>query len=147
MNKIVLIFFIVSGILFFDSSVSAQNKIDSAKIKAEFVKKLKVNTVSPRKAAIRSAILPGLGQIYNKKYWKLPLVYGAIGVTTGIFIYNVNNYKRLRDAYRYKTDTFPQNDILVYYKFRNLSSVSIKSYRNSFRQNVDYSVLFFLLFS
>ena len=37
------------------------------------------NPLSPAKAAFYSAILPGLGQAYNKKYWKIPFVYGALG--------------------------------------------------------------------
>ncbi len=57
---------------------------------------------SPRVAAIRSALLPGLGQIYNKKYWKLPIVYGALGTTAGIFIYNLGYYKDTRFAYKVK---------------------------------------------
>lgn len=51
---------------------------------------------SPRKAILYAAILPGLGQIYNKKYWKLPLVYGgfyAIG-------YYIDNYNRLYTEYK-----------------------------------------------
>ncbi len=101
---------------------------------------------SPRKAAIKSAIVPGLGQIYNKKYWKLPLVYGALGTTAGVFIYNVKTYKKLRTAYTLKADDNPDNDILIDPKFRNISAQSLKSYRNVFRQNVDYSVLFFIIF-
>src|SRR5215467_14408397 len=48
---------------------------------------------SPRKAAIRSAIIPGWGQIYNKKYWKVPIVWGALGITAKIFATNVQTYK------------------------------------------------------
>ena len=40
---------------------------------------VKINPLAPAKAAFFSAIVPGLGQAYNKKYWKIPLVYGAIG--------------------------------------------------------------------
>jgi hypothetical protein len=101
---------------------------------------------NPRTATIRSAIVPGLGQIYNRKYWKLPLVYGALGVTAGIFVYNVKTYRLLRQAYVYASDTFPANDNLIDPRFKNLSPGAIRSYRNSFRQNVDYSVLFFILF-
>src|SRR5689334_18100373 len=54
---------------------------------------------SPRVAALRSALLPGLGQIYNKKYWKLPIVYGGLGTCAGIFFYNLKNYRDTRFAY------------------------------------------------
>ena len=101
---------------------------------------------NPRKATIRSAIIPGWGQLYNKKYWKLPLVYGALGATAGIYFYNLKTYKILKLAYTYASDTDPSNDVLIDPQFSNLSANAIKSYRNSFRQNIDYSVLFFLLF-
>jgi len=101
---------------------------------------------SPKKAAFRSAVLPGWGQAYNKKYWKIPIVYGALGTTAAIFVFNLETYKSLKQAYIYIRDTFPYNDTLIEPRFRNLSPESIRSYRNSFRQNVDYSVLFFFVF-
>lgn len=64
------------------------------------IKREPINPLSPAKAAFYSAILPGLGQAYNKKYWKIPIVYGALG--TGIYFYVNNNkeYNRYRDAYK-----------------------------------------------
>jgi hypothetical protein len=54
---------------------------------------------SPRKAVVCAIVCPGLGQIYNQKYWKLPIVYGAIG-TFGYFInYNQLKYKKFKNAY------------------------------------------------
>ncbi len=102
----------------------------------------------PRIAAIRSAILPGWGQITNKKYWKLPIVYGALGTTAVIFFRNVNQYKEARDAYINATDGNDLNDNLIpepYYTVRSQPE-RIRTFRNQVRQNVDYSVLFFLLF-
>jgi hypothetical protein len=59
-----------------------------------------IDALSPSRAAFYSAILPGLGQAYNKKYWKIPIVYAAIG--TGIYFYldNTKEYNRYRDAYK-----------------------------------------------
>lgn len=105
---------------------------------------------NPRKAAIRSAIIPGWGQVYNRKYWKVPIVYGALGTTAGIFVYNLKNYKDTRFAYRVKynmrvngTDStlFPKiKDVL-----KPLSEASLRSYRDQFRRDIDYSVIFFLI--
>ncbi|MEP7142877.1 MAG: DUF5683 domain-containing protein [Ferruginibacter sp.] len=108
--------------------------------------KIIVKKFDPRIATRRSAMIPGWGQIYNRKYWKLPLVYGALGITAGVFFYNVKTYKLLRRAYIYKIDTISANDSLVDPRFTNLSAEAIRTYRNSFRQNVDYSVLFFIVF-
>jgi hypothetical protein len=53
---------------------------------------------APKKAALLSAVLPGLGQAYNKKYWKIPVLYAG-GATLGYFIsFNNKNYKRFKKA-------------------------------------------------
>ncbi|MES2748656.1 MAG: DUF5683 domain-containing protein [Bacteroidota bacterium] len=64
------------------------------------LKKTEINPLAPSKAAFYSAILPGLGQAYNKKYWKIPIVYAALGV--GVYSYTWNNkkYHSYRDAYK-----------------------------------------------
>lgn len=55
---------------------------------------------SPHKASIYSAVFPGLGQIYNKKYWKLPFVYGGIGGVSYAIHFNSKYYNIYRSAYR-----------------------------------------------
>jgi len=113
---------------------------------------------SPKTAAIRSALVPGWGQIYNRKYWKLPIVYGALGVTGGIFIYNLKNYRDLRFAYKARVEASPSAtnprptaaDSVNYYKakplLRDLDINALLTYRDDFRRNIDYSVLVFILF-
>ncbi|MBS2096657.1 DUF5683 domain-containing protein [Carboxylicivirga linearis] len=64
----------------------------------EFVKEKKPH--SPHKASFYAAILPGMGQIYNKKYWKLPILYGGIGATGYAIHFNSKYYKKYRSAYR-----------------------------------------------
>ena len=69
----------------------------------------------PSRAAFYSAVLPGLGQIYNKKYWKLPLVYGGLGAFTAVYITNDREYNRVRDAFKIRlaggtNDEFSRED-------------------------------------
>ena len=60
---------------------------------------------SPKKAALLSAILPGAGQVYNKKYWKVPIIYaGAAGLAYS-FQFNQSRYIKYRDAYKYRIDS------------------------------------------
>src|SRR3569833_498790 len=71
-------------------------QVDTAVAKDSIIIKPKHD---PHKATMRSLILPGWGQIYNREYWKLPLVYAAIGIPIGTYFYNNTWYKRTRDAY------------------------------------------------
>lgn len=126
---------------------------DSLSKVAEPVKDKKVDSVlkvhSPRKAIIRSAIIPGWGQIYNKKYWKLPLVYGALGATGYVFFDNLQVYKDSRFAYKAKYQA-SRGDSTDYFKIKPeylvYSLESLRANRDQFRKYIDYSVLFFVFF-
>jgi len=131
-----------SVIIAHDSTIVLEKKNDT----------IKKRVFSPRAAAIRSAILPGLGQIYNKKYWKLPIVYGAMGVTAYIFFDNLKTYKEYRFAYKARiiassglpADSALYNQLKPEYKIYDPNS--IRTARDQFRQYIDYSVLVFVLF-
>lgn len=62
---------------------------------------------TPGKAALRSLIVPGLGQAYNKKHWKIPIVYAAYGTGVGFIIYNQRRYKDFKYAYEQSVDDLP----------------------------------------
>jgi hypothetical protein len=109
----------------------------------------KVRVYSPGQAALRSAILPGLGQIYNKKYWKLPIVYGALGISGSIFVFNLKWYKRTRYAYKVLVARDTPNfvnvhkDLQLFIKRGDANSLSYA--RDEYRRRIDYSVLFFVI--
>ena len=106
----------------------------------------------PRRATLYSTFFPGLGQIYNRKYWKLPLVYAAVGIPAYTYFYNKSWYQKCQQALAVLLDT-PLTDAKlksVDPKLRVFLTSgddnSLRSYRNQFRKDQDYSVIFFLLF-
>src|ERR1700744_6365817 len=112
----------------------------------------------PRKATLYSAVCPGLGQIYNHKYWKLPIVYAAVGIPAYTFFYNRGWYNKCQYALTVLNNytdsgatTIPPSALtkvnaqLVPF-VTGLQDNALRNYRNEFRQNEDYSILFFLLF-
>lgn len=68
-----------------------------------------IDPLRPAKAAFLSAVLPGLGQAYNKKYWKIPIVYGALGTGMYFYLNNDKEFRRYRSAFRSRLAGF-END-------------------------------------
>ncbi|MBL7697088.1 MAG: hypothetical protein JNK79_02980 [Chitinophagaceae bacterium] len=117
------------------------------------VVKKKVHT--PRGATLRSLVVPGWGQIYNRKYWKVPIVYGAIGVPIYTFTYNRKWYNKIKYALsivannRYDgpnaQDSLERLDPALRYLVEQKEQGALIDYRNDYRRDMDYSILFTLL--
>ncbi|MCH3882448.1 MULTISPECIES: DUF5683 domain-containing protein [Tenacibaculum] len=123
-------------------SLFANAQIDTTAIK---IKELSIqegvyNPLSPSKAAFYSAVFPGGGQIYNKKYWKAPLVWAAIGTATYFYIDNSNEYDRYRTAFKLREqglqDEFTRDDGSII-----LSTASLENAQTTLRKNRDLSLL------
>ena len=102
---------------------------------------------SPRKATIYSAALPGLGQIYNRKYWKVPLVYGGFA-TLGYFInFNHGEYTTYRQAYSDIADNDPNTNsylnLITNYDGNRVTQYTerLRSYKDYWRRNRDLLVI------
>ncbi len=155
---VIVFFFLLTGsnlcaqkdtLILKDTGSIQKNK--KAVVKKEKTKIFAIDTskpYNPRVAILRSAILPGWGQFTNKKYWKMPIVYGALGTTAYIFVRNIKQFREANSSYKNAIDGDTSNDKLIpepYYSVRS-NPDRIKNFRNQVRQNVDYSVLFFIAF-
>lgn len=119
-------------------SVFAQKKEKDEKLMAKdsVVNSYKMNPLAPSRAGFLSAILPGMGQAYNKKYWKMPIVYGGLGV--GIYLYSTNDklYNQFRDEYKSRLAGNPSNNLS---QFNNNTLIAGQ---RVYRRNRDLSLLF-----
>lgn len=90
------------------------------------------------KAGFYSALFPGLGQIYNKKYWKLPIVYGAFGVSVGFIIFNQNKVNCYEDQYFLRQEGIQSN---CQDRDESLSDEQILEQREYYRKNLEVSYI------
>jgi hypothetical protein len=88
-QKVYFIFLL--GLLLGSLPNYSQEKKNAIIVAKESLKYQEINPLAPAKAAFYSAVLPGLGQAYNKKYWKIPLAYAGIGA--GLYYYNIKQYQ------------------------------------------------------
>jgi len=95
----------------------------------------------PTKAALLSAAIPGLGQAYNKKYWKIPLVWLGLGAFGYFIVWNNDQYQFYRRNLIYEIAGDPK-----YKNETGLNQSTLKSARDQYRRNRDQLVLYGILF-
>ncbi len=138
MTKIV---YILRLIIFFGSISSfAQSELGKGLIVLDSIKKNEINPLAPAKAAFYSAILPGMGQVYNKRYWKIPLVYGALGTSIYFYIDNNKKYHQYRDVYKRRLEGFTGDE------FSYLDDTRLIAAQKFYQKNRDLSALITALF-
>jgi hypothetical protein len=127
-------------------SLHAKDVKDTVQVKP-LVKPFKI---IPRQATLKSLMIPGWGQLYNRQYWKLPLVAGAF-VTLGVIAsYNNVRYTKYRDFY-YQVSPRPEDPsykppttVAVPYEdgtIRDLDINQLKRLTDGFRRNRDYTYI------
>lgn len=149
---LVLFMFLLTSV-----SIFAQDENATILVAKDSVQSNNIDPLTPAKAAFYSAVLPGLGQAYNKKYWKIPLVYGAIGTSVYFYIDSNKNYRQYRNAYKARLEgvitddlAFLDNNRLIagqkfYQRNRDLSALFIAAFYalNIIDANVDAALLQF----
>jgi hypothetical protein len=126
---IILLFFLFGNQFVFSQKIEAViKKSDTLDIK-------EIDPLRPTKASFYSALLPGLGQAYNKKYWKIPIVYGAIGTSFYFYINNNEKYHSYRDAYKRRLQGFNDD------QYQYLDDSRLIQAQRFYQRNRDLSLL------
>lgn len=85
-----------------------------------------------------SAILPGAGQVYNKKWWKLPIIYGGFGGLGYLVVFNTNEYQTYRNAYLLRLD----DDATTVDQFDGIyTDANLVELKDSYRRNRDFALI------
>ena len=132
-------------ILFVGLFCNAQKTSDTTAVDGVLIKvqdtieREPLNILGPSKAAFYSAVLPGLGQAYNKKYWKIPLVYAAIGIPVYFYIDNDRVLGEYRDEFKRRLAGFEQDREDA--PFPNVSDDGLIRAQETLRRNKELSLL------
>lgn len=134
----ILYILLFSALSFSQTQIDSTNigDVDDFKLDTTIEAREPINPLSPSKAAFYSAVLPGLGQAYNKKYWKIPIVYAAIGTGVYFYIYNRNELNRYRDAYKRRLAGYEDDEF-----FGRISDDGLIRAQQQFRRNQELSLL------
>ncbi len=137
------------NIIFFLASISLFAQNDSITVSKEMkimveetgFQKVAYDPLAPSRAAFYSAALPGLGQAYNKKYWKIPVIYA--GIASGIYFYikNDTDYNRFRDAYKRRLAGFTDDEFYGTGTTAAISNNRLIDAQKSTQRNKDVSII------
>ncbi len=99
------------------------------------------NPLAPAKAAFYSAILPGLGQAYNGKYWKIPIAYAGLGVGIYFYLDNDKQYDRYRNAYKSRLAGSKDDEFYVDTNNPRVSTDGLIRAQKFYQRNKEVSLL------
>ncbi|MFK7953062.1 MAG: DUF5683 domain-containing protein [Ekhidna sp.] len=139
MKRLLLLFFVTSWIFGLNAQTNVLQTKDSTFIyNTDEIELLKVNSeLDPMRSALLSAMLPGLGQVYNKQYWKVPIVVSGIVVFGHFIDYNNKVYHSLRNAVKLY-DISPDNN--TYGDLISNRETLVRN-RDNFRRNRDFLMI------
>jgi hypothetical protein len=113
-----------------------EESTETLKVEAATVIRDPIDPLAPARAAFYSAVLPGLGQAYNKKYWKIPIVYAGLGIGMYFYLDNDKEYKRYRDAYKRRLAGFEDDEF-----FGTINDDGLREAQKTLRRNKEISLL------
>ncbi len=135
-KNVILAIFLLSSLYCFSQKDTTNVVVKGQKLSSNNI----YNPLSPSKAAFYSAVFPGGGQAYNKKYWKVPLAWVAVGIPTYFYLNNNSEYKSYRKAYKLRktglVDEFTLDD-----GTELISLTGLERAQKTLRGNRDLSLL------
>jgi len=139
-NLLHIFFFLCACSVLAQSDSLIVEKETELVVKDSIVKKDIYDPLAPSRAAFYSAVVPGLGQAYNKKYWKIPIIYAGIGTGIYFYIQNSDDYNRFRDAYKRRLAGFEDDE------FQGISDSRLRDAQKTAGRNRDVSIIVSLAF-
>ncbi len=142
-NRLLYILFFISATSAFaqtpDTLIVEQERV--LVVKDSLQPPVEYDPLAPSRAAFYSAVLPGLGQAYNKKYWKIPIVYA--GMATGVYFYmrNDDDYDRFRNAYKRRLAGFTDDEFYGTGSTPVISNDRLIDAQKSAQKNKDVSII------
>ncbi len=148
MKSKLFIILLLSAVIF-----SSAQESDSLSVKKEVIKVKKdtslvnqpYDPLTPSRAAFYSAVLPGLGQAYNKKYWKIPIIYAGMAAGVYFHIQNDKDYDRFRNAYKRRLAGFTDDEFYGDGDSPLISTDRLIDAQKSAQRNKDLSIVMSLV--
>ncbi|MDO6598129.1 DUF5683 domain-containing protein [Oceanihabitans sp. 2_MG-2023] len=95
-----------------------------------------IDPLTPARAAFYSAVLPGLGHIHLKQYWKVPVIYAGLGAGMYFYLDNQKEYNRYRDAYKRRLAGFTDDEF-----YDTITDDGLEEAQSTLRRNKELSLL------
>jgi|TARA_R110002110_G_scaffold20927_8_gene83864 hypothetical protein len=140
-------FLLITAIIFAQKADTLTVKEESTLlIKDTLTPTIQYDPLAPQRAAFYSAVIPGLGQAYNKKYWKIPIIYAGIGTGVYFYLQNDQDYDRFRNAYKRRLAGFTDDEFYGDNTDPIISNQRLIDAQKTAQKNKDVSIIVSLVF-